>query len=325
MKSTLVNRRTLMAGSAAAGLASTVGLGQASAAAPMLGVSMPSHYRFKLGAFEVTTIRDGAVQVPGPHPIFGENAAAEDVAALAAANFLPTDKMEIGFTVTVVNTGSEVILFDTGNGDTGRRPNAGLLLERLAASGIAPADVDVVALTHYHGDHIGGMTEGGAPAFPNARYVTGAEEYNYWSNGDLLLDNAMAGRAQMVQDKVAIFAEAMSFIAPGDAVVSGVEAVKAWGHTPGHTAYHIESEGQRLMLIGDACNHHVVSLQRPDWHVRFDMDKEAAVASRKALLGMIAADRIPFVGYHMPGSAVGYLEAKGDGFGYVPASYQLNL
>ena len=78
-------------------------------------------------------------------------------------------------------------------------------------------------------------------------------------------------------------------------------------------------------MCGDFCNHYVVSLQRPDWHVRFDMDKEGAVATRKDLLGMLAADRIPFVGYHMPYPAVGFVAAEGDSFRYVPASYQLNL
>ncbi len=99
----------------------------------------------------------------------------------------------------------------------------------------------------------------------------------------------------------------------------------AHGHTPGHTAFHIESDGKRLLLGGDFCNHYVVSLQRPDWHVRFDMDKEGAVATRKKILGMLAADKIPFTAYHMPFPAVGYVENKDGGFRYVPASYQLNL
>jgi len=68
-----------------------------------------------------------------------------------------------------------------------------------------------------------------------------------------------------------------------------------------------------------------MSLQRPDWHVRFDMDKEMAVAAHREVLGMIAADKIPFIGYHMPPPAVGYLETKGAGFRFVPVGYQLNL
>ncbi|MFT7027682.1 MAG: glyoxylase-like metal-dependent hydrolase (beta-lactamase superfamily II) [Paracoccaceae bacterium] len=87
----------------------------------------------------------------------------------------------------------------------------------------------------------------------------------------------------------------------------------------------MQSEGRRLLIAADAANHYVVSLQRPDWHVRFDMDKEMAAATRKELFGMIAADRVPFIGYHMPFPAVGYLEASGPGFRYMPATYQFEL
>lgn len=322
-----VNRRTLLQAAPALGLAAgaavlPVGAG---AAAPQKGVDRPSHYRFTVGDFEVTTFLDGAVQMPGPHPIFGENVTAEDVAGLAAENFLPADKMEIGFTVTLVNTGSELVLFDTGNGDTGRRPNAGRLVDRMAEAGVTPEQIDVVVITHFHGDHIGGLTEGDAPVFPNARYVTGAAEYDFWSDEDLLFDDSMQGRAQLVQRKVVPLAEKFTFIEPGAGVVSGIEAVDAAGHTPGHMAYHVEGGNGRLMIIADTSNHYVMSMQRPEWHVRFDMDKGAAVAARKAVLGQVAADRIPFVGYHMPTPSVGYLEALDGGFRYVPASYQLNL
>ena len=66
-------------------------------------------------------------------------------------------------------------------------------------------------------------------------------------------------------------------------------------------------------------------MQRPDWHFGFDADKDGAVAGRKKLMGMIADDKIPFTGYHLPFPAVGYLQAKGAGYDYTPASYQLNL
>lgn len=324
-----LSRRALMGGAAALGATAVLPAatpGAARAAAPQLGSHVPTHYRFMVGAFEVTTLRDGAVQIPGPHPIFGENVTAEEVAALAQENFLPADQMEIPFTVTVVNTGNEIILFDTGNGgDTGRRPAAGQTLARLAEAGIDPASVDHVVITHFHGDHIGGMTEDGAPAFPNADYIIASAEYDFWTHEDRLFEDGMAGRVDLVNAKVVPFAEKTRFIKGGDQVVSGIEAVAAHGHTPGHTTFHLESGGERLMLIADLSNHYVVSLQRPDWHVRFDMDKEGAVAARKRVLGMIAADRIPFVGYHMPSPAVGFLEAKGEGFRFVPASYQLNL
>jgi len=321
-----IDRRALLGSAALAGAAALVGgsAGTAGAAVPKQGLSRPSLYRFPLGDFEVTAILDGAVQLDGPHPIFGQNVTQEDVAALAAENFLPAARFEIPFTATVVNTGSEVILFDSGNG-AGRRPNAGKLRELLAAAGIAPEQVDVVALTHFHPDHIGGLMEDGSPAFPNASYVMGEAEYAFWSDQALLSDEARKGNAELVQKNVVPLAPKARFIKPGDAVTGGIEAIDSHGHTPGHLSYHLESQGKRLVVLGDVCNHYVVSMQRPDWHVRFDMDKEQAVATRKQVLGMISADRIPFIGYHMPPPAVGYLEPKGEGFRFVAAGYQLNL
>ena len=308
----------VIGGAALGGAALTLAAGArpALAAAEMQGPLTSSVRRFKLGAFEVTTIHDGAISLPGPHPIFGENQSAEDVAAFAQANLLPPDQMQISFTVTLVNTGSELILFDTGNG-VGRRPNAGQLLSRLAAAGVTPEQIDVVAFTHFHGDHIGGVIENGARAFPNARYAAGAVEFDHWTDIEHATD--------LILSNIEPLAEEMTMLNPGDAVVSGVEAFDSMGHTPGHLAYHIESEGQRLMITGDIANHYALSLARPDWHVRFDMDKEKAVAARKRVFGMIAADRIPFIGYHMPPPAVGYVMAEGEGFRFIPESYQLSL
>jgi hypothetical protein len=163
-----LSRRRLMAGIAgsAAGLAGSASwAGLAQAAAPKLGPVAPAHYRFALGDFEITTISDGAVQAEGPHPIFGENVSAAEVQALAAQNFLPPDKMMIGFTPVVVNTGAELILFDTGNG-AARRPDAGRLAGALAGVGFQPDQIDVVVLSHFHPDHIGGLMEDGAPLLP---------------------------------------------------------------------------------------------------------------------------------------------------------------
>lgn len=324
MKTRLTRRDAFLAtGAGAAALA--MGGATASAKASLQGPLAPHIYRFNIGKFEVTTILDGAIQIDGPHPIFGQNVSAEEVHALAKANFLPPTRFEIGFTQTVVNTGTEVVLFDAGNGALRRGKGAGLMRDRLAAAGIAPEQVDVIALTHFHPDHIGGLMEDGSPAFPNARYVIPSAEYDFWSPVEKAEAEATARIGKLTQSNVVPLADKGTMIAPGGSVVSGIEAVDSKGHTPGHTCYHVESEGERLMVIGDVCNHYVVSMQRPDWHVRFDMDKEGAAAARKKILGMIAADRIPFVGYHMPYPAVGYAEVLGDGFRYVPASYQLNL
>lgn len=277
----------------------------------------------ELGSFRVTTVFDGAIQLDGPHPIFGMDQSAESVQELAEANFLPADRMEIGFTPTVVESGEDVILFDAGNG-AGRRPAAGALVERLKLAGINPEDVTIVVITHMHPDHIGGLMEEGVPAFPNARYLTASAEYDFWSADDKLT-GATERVATLVQSNVVPLAEKFSFISPGESVVSGIEAIGAFGHTPGHMAYNLESEGQRLVITADTANHFVISLQKPDWEVRFDMDKKAAAKTRRELFGMIAADKVPFIGYHMPFPSVGYIETIEGGFRYVPASYQLYL
>jgi len=156
----------------------------------------------------------------------------------------------------------------------------------------------------------------GELTFTNARYVTGQKEYDAWAKMDSDSFNA----------KVKPLAEKMSFIGDGEAVVSGITSIAANGHTPGHMTYMLESNGQQLVLIADTANHYVWSLAYPDWEVKFDMDKQAAAATRKQIFGMLSADKIPFVGYHMPFPGVGFVAPRGEGgFHYVPATYQMML
>lgn len=319
-------RRTLatLGGAALAPLALAARGRPAQAAPPLLGAARPSFYRFTLGSFEVTTLLDGAIQLDGPHPIFGQDQTPEAVEELAAANFLPAGRMEIAFTPVLVNTGAELVLFDSGNPPARREAGAARLVETLQAAGYQPDQIDVVVITHMHPDHIGGLMVDGAKVYPNARYVTGETEYDFWSK-DERLSGPTEGAATLVQSNVVPLAEEITFVKDEGEVAPGIRGLEAFGHTPGHMVYHIESDGRRLLLWADAANHYVMSVQRPDWHVRFDMDKEAAAASRKRLFDLAAADRIPVTGYHMPFPAVGYIDSSGDGYRWVPASYQLNL
>ena len=281
----------------------------AQAAAEKLGPSQPLFHRFALGDFEVTPLLAGSRTSDKPQETFGLNASPEEFTTLAQANFLPADQTRNYFTPTLVNTGSELVLFDTGLAPEG-------ITAALAAAGYSPDQVDVVVLTHMHGDHIGGLAnDSGVPTFAKARYVTGASEFNHWSK---------AGN-EGFDAKVKPLAAQITMLEDGGAPTAGITAMAAFGHSPGHMAYRIESAGKSLILTADTVNHYVFSLQRPDWEVRFDMDKAQAAATRKSLLGMIAADRLPFIGYHMPFPAVGYLETQGEGFRLVPATYQLML
>ncbi len=303
-----MTRRGLMVGAASLPLAT--------AAAPTLaaghaaGPKNALQNTFARGDFQVSTLLAGTRPVEDIQSIFGTNVSAEEFAAVSAQNFIPADKAQFFFTPTVVRTGDEVVLFDTGLSAAGTTA-------ALAEAGVAPEDVTVVVITHMHGDHIGGMTnDAGDLTYPNARYVTGQVEYDHWASTD---NEGFAGKIQP-------FAEQFSFIGDGDSPVSGITAIEAFGHTPGHMAYMVESGGESVLLMADTANHYVWSVAYPDWEVRFDMDKSAAAATRKKILGMVAADRIPLIGYHMPFPGVGYLTEEGPGsFHYVPASYQLML
>lgn len=321
------SRRTVfkLGAAAAAGVAAPQIMVRAAQAEVPMAATMPAAFkRFKLGSFEVTVLSDGFRMADKPQSIFGTDQSVDTVEALLTDNYLPVDKMQFAFSPTLVNTGDDLILFDTGNGEGGRSGGVGQTMANLKASGYEPGQVTVVVLTHMHPDHIGGLMEGGSPAFPNARYVTAQPEYDFWASDDRM--GTPAERVHtMVKANVAPLAEKMSFVDAGAEVASGVTAMAAFGHTPGHMIYNLQSGSRRVVVTSDTANHFVLSLQRPDWEVRFDLDKVAAAKTRRDVFGALASDRVPFIGYHMPFPSVGYVEAVGTGFRYIPETYQLDL
>ncbi|ABD56264.1 MBL fold metallo-hydrolase [Jannaschia sp. CCS1] len=310
MRAPNLSRRHLLATAAATPLLPAMaGIARAdghAAAAPM-----PRARQFQVGDFTVTTLLDGTGAQDNPQGIFGMNVPADEFADVSAQNFIPADRFQGYFTPVLVEAGDDVILFDTGLGQGG-------IETALAEVGRSPADITHVVLTHMHPDHIGGLVRDGAEVFTNAAYITGQAEYDFWTGPGA--DNDLGRR---IGAEVVPLAERMSFLSDGDSPRSGITAVDASGHTPGHMAYMIESNGAQILLAADLANHHVWSLAYPDWEVRFDADKEAAAAARRRILGMLAADRVPMLGYHMPFPAAGFVETRGDGFNWVPVSYQL--
>jgi glyoxylase-like metal-dependent hydrolase (beta-lactamase superfamily II) len=300
----ILKRRSFLAGSAALVAGSSV-----QAAAPMLGSSMATHRRFQLGDFEVTTILANTTTIKNdPQGIFGLNVSKEEFVSVTEAAHLPTDQFQMFYTPTVVNTGKELVLFDTGQDASGT-------VAALNSAGYSADQIDKVVLTHFHGDHVGGLHSGDERTFKNATYYCGNAEFEDW---DFSGDDTFEAQVRPLEDE-------LNFIDPEDDVASGITAVDASGHTVGHMGFMIESNGKQLFLGGDFANHYIWSLAYPDWELRFDRDREKAAQTRRRLLSMLATDKIPFVGYHMPWPSVGYVETREDGFTYVPTSYQLML
>jgi glyoxylase-like metal-dependent hydrolase (beta-lactamase superfamily II) len=299
--------------------------------ADMKGPLRPTLYRFKLGAFEMMNVLDSVAVRDGLGAVHGGGAKPGEVEQVAAMNNIDPDRFEHPFVPALVNTGKQVVLFDTGNGTLARDNEAlkgrvpeGQLLKRLGEAGYKPEDIDIVALTHCHPDHIGGLMSAGNIVFPNARYVVAAAEFDYWKKGDNISDARKPTKMQF--DKLmAPLADKTTFIKPGDEIVSGIRAVDAAGHSAGLTAFHIESQGKSLLLWADTCLHYVCGVQHPEWTIGFDDNQAKAVETRKRILAMVAAEKMFVVGFHMPFPSIGWVVQTPMGYRWVAHSYQMNL
>jgi glyoxylase-like metal-dependent hydrolase (beta-lactamase superfamily II) len=294
----------------------------AEAAAPMATTPAPAFHRFKLGEFEVTAIHDGV----GVRPLdasFVKNAPLADVQKVLADNFLPTDKLTISFTALLVNTGSKLVLIDTGFNDNGG-PTNGRVVAGLKAAGIEPSQIDVVAFSHFHGDHLqGARTKAGQLVYPNAEIMVPQPEWAFWMDDAKMAaaPEGMKGAFQSVRRVLAPNAKDVKQFKWGDEIVTGITAVEAKGHTPGHTAFAIVSGNAKLMYVADITNTPTLFATNPDWQVMFDMDANEAVATRKRILDMAATDKLQLSFYHASFPATGNIVKQGTGFRFVPAMW----
>ena len=315
---TLSRRQFLGAGMAlgAAWLARPLSAIAAAAKATTLA---PGITRVTLGKATITTIHDGFFVRPMDDKFVRNAAFAEVQKALADAG-LPTDKLEVPFTPVVADIGNERVLFDCGNGEFGAA-TAGKLLENMAKAGIAPDSITAVVFSHFHGDHINGLrNKAGAVAFPKARIFVPAPEWGFWMDDAKMAaaPEAMKGNFNAVRRVFGPLADTLKRFEPGTELLPGLRSIAAFGHTPGHTVFTVDGGAQKLLYWADTTNVAALFVRNPDWAVMFDMDAEAARVTRRKLADLAIAENMLVAGYHLPGSAIGTLAARGTGYEFTP-------
>ncbi|NWG23792.1 MAG: MBL fold metallo-hydrolase [Pseudorhodoplanes sp.] len=320
------SRRDVLAMAATASAASLAppALRQAMAKAPLQNMLAPAWYRFKIGSFEATVVSDGPIVLGPPQSDLLKGVSKEEFARVLADNFLRSDNVLLEQNVLVVNTGSELVLFDTGSGSAKMfGDKVGRLIPTLQGAGFDPKDFDAVILTHTHPDHCWGLLGAtGAPAFPNARIYLTRADLDFWTDESKGSDDFMKAMIAGTRAQLLPLRERLTFIRDGQEIVSGIQAIAAPGHTVGHTVFMISSSGQSLLNAGDLAHHQVLSTERPQLEFAFDTDGKQAVASRMRIFDMLAAQRIPMLGYHFAWPGIGYLARQGAAFRYFPAPMQ---
>jgi len=319
-----LTRRTLLAGSASVPFAAAARPTAAAAAAA--GKQTPGIYRYRIGSFELTALYDGIWYRPITDK-FIRNAPFSEVESALAEAFMPADKLATPFTTLVVNTGKRLVLIDTGTGGQ-IAPSAGVLRDNLRAAGIDPRAVDQIVISHFHPDHINGIKDkDNHLVFPNAEIAVPAAEWNFWMD-DANLNAAPADLKLAFRNQRRIFSDIAKHVSrfePGAEVSPGIVTLAAPGHTPGHTVVAIHCGDQSLLVLGDTAQHPAVFARHPDWQAAFDVDGDAAVATRKKLFDRAAADRMLVTGYHFPFPACGHLIKTAGGYEHVPVEWQPSL
>lgn len=306
----------------AAGTATTPAISLA--AAPMAATQSPGYFRVMIGAFEVTAISDGTLDLPVDALLSADGAQTRaDIARLHL-----DAPLETSFNAYLINTGKRLLLIDTGGGALfGNR--LGQLLRNIEAAGYMASQIDDILLTHLHSDHIGGLMSNGQLAFPNATVRADRRESDYWLSPE--------ARKTAAESDIQYFDAATASLTPyitagkfasfrtGAEIVPGISAVAAYGHTAGSTVFRVESKGKRLLLIGDLIHVAPVQLSRPEVTIQFDVDRDAARTTRLDVFQKAAASGDLLGVSHLPFPGLGRLRAAGKGFEWMPVDYTMKV
>ena len=279
----------------------------------------PGFYRYKLGGFEISVIADGCLNFPVEG--FVTNASTERVKAALVAGSCSTDALTVPFTPIVVNTGSKLILIDTGLGDAAlerTKGMAGQFAANLKAAGFDRKDIDTVVISHFHIDHVDGLlTADNKPAFPNAEVLVPAAELSYWMD-DGEMSRAPKGRIEgLFKNTRRIIGALGGKVTPfeeGREVVPGLTAIATPGHSIGHTSFILSSGPKSVFVQGDVAHIPVLFVENPGWHAAIDQDPAMAEATRQKIYDMLVAEKMPVQGFHFPVPALAHIERTTNGY-----------
>ncbi len=304
-----LSRRALLKGASVTALGvslANLSVGKAQDA-PSPDVPLPlALQRFDLGDMQVTAFQEAALALEPA--MWGGGAPEGAVSELLGEYNLPTDAVSATVNVMLLERDGERILIDTGTGQN--------LVPTLEALGVDPSSVNAVVLSHYHGDHVGGMSMDGTLTFPNAMYHFPQAEWDFLQSAPSDNEGAQAALNKL---QPAVDAGQISYFGGGQEVVSGVQAVNAFGHTPGHTIFTLGSGDASLLHIADTATHALISPLRPEWAFAFDANPEQAAATRREVLSRAANDGTKIFAYHFAFPGLGYVAQEGDAFRFTPA------
>ena len=304
----------------AAALANLPGTPDADAKVPLGGPQVPGWYRYKVGDIEVTVITDGTSRFRFADTHVA-NKTREEVNAGLAAAFYPPDMMATPYNPVVVNTGTKLVAIDPGVGEAAfatSKGATGQFQTNLKAAGFDRSLIDIVLISHFHGDHINGILGAdGKLAFPNAEVMVPAAEWTYVMD-DGEMSRAPAGRMQDVfKNARRVFDAIGRKVTPYEAgkdVTPGIAAVATPGHSAGHNSHIVSSGKEAVYIQADVTHVPYLFARNPGWHAFYDQDAALAEATRRKVYDMLSAERMPVQGFHYPFPSLAHVERTPTGY-----------